>query len=216
MSEQTLPEISLTHGQALVTMWNALAWWRNGEREPEPWLGSYVKYLRRQGCPFAENELGCGAGGNVLYSFDHLMEVGVALLLRASGIAKKDVAEYLAEQRETLRPIYRQAHLERSSGLGKRAVVSTGGMLKYRNDGKHFVDNSQYLEYHNGVFVDLGVEYAGPRLAFTSEPKALGPTDVIKLLSRQRCYFGIIALSQLAEKIVGAAKNVPNIRRGRQ
>lgn len=216
MSEQNVPSFRLTHGQTLHVLWNALAWWKTGGQEPETWLDAYVKYLRREGCPFAESELGCGAGGNVMYGFDHLMELGIALLLRGSGIAKIDVAQYLSAKRNVLRPIYRQAYIERSSGIGCRVLVSVGGTLQYKVDGKHYVDSSQHLEYHEGVFIDLGIEYAGQKLAFTSEPKAIGQTDLIELLRRQRCYFGIIGLSQLAEKIVGATKNVPDIRRGRR
>lgn len=216
MPNQDPPQISLTHGQALIVLWETLSWWRKGSQTPEPWMDSFVKALRLNGCPFDQSELGAGTGFNVVYGFDHLMELGVALLLRGSGIAKLDTARYLAEKRGVLRPIYRQAYAERNSDLGAPTTVSVGGNLEYRDDGQHFITGSQYLEQHSGLFVDLGISYVGSSLAFDANPKALNTSGVIRALTFNRDFTGIIHLSRLAENIVGASRRAPEVRRGRK
>ena len=58
-----LPKLVLTHGQAIWVL--SHMGFRTGDNTSA--FNSYIKYLRRAGLPFAEEELGVGAGRNLMY-----------------------------------------------------------------------------------------------------------------------------------------------------
>jgi hypothetical protein len=194
-----LPNFAITHGQAVWVL--SQMGFRTGDSESA--FNSYVKYLRRSGLPFADEELGVGTGHNVVYRYDHLMELAVALALRAQAILPADIVQVLANLRTKLRPIYRRAYIERESGLGTPCRVKLRGK-------RHFMIT--------GVYLDLNLMYVETGFLLHGEPKALAPADALELFGtahRTQRIRGLIQLSELAEDVVKLAESAPEIRRGR-
>jgi hypothetical protein len=194
-----LPNFGVTHGQAVWVLSNM--GFRTGDSLTA--FNSYIKYLRRGGLPFAKEELGVGAGHNVVYRYDHLMELAVALALRAQAILPSDIVHILADLRTKLRPIYRKAYIERESGLGAPCPFRLSGKRKFMMAG---------------VYLDLNLMYAETGFLLHADPKALGPADAVELFgTRHRAQHvrGPLNLSELAEDIVRMATHAPEIRRGR-
>lgn len=196
----SVPKIAVTHGQAVWALWHLF----DGASMPDQAFNSYVKYLRRAGIPFDSRELGVGAGTNVVYVYEHLMDLAVALFLKSQAILRKDVVEVLAHHRDELRSVYRLAWTERETELGKPVWVRIGVKDKFRL---------------RGVYLDLGLRYVEEGLLTTTGPKALGPAAYIRAAGTQhrRQYFrDPIPLSELAIDIVKLAKAAPEIKRGRR
>ena len=87
--------------------------------DSERTFDAYLKYLRREGLPFAPEEMGVGRGNLLRYRYVHLMEMAVALYLRSQAILPTDVVRVLAGLRAELRPIYERAYIEGRCGLGR-------------------------------------------------------------------------------------------------
>ena len=117
-----VPVFALSHGQALWIL--AHMGFRTGDTPTA--FNAYVMGLRRAGLPFSSDEPRLGAGHNVIYRYEHLMELTVALALRAQAILPRDIVNLLALHRGRLRQIYRRAWTERDSGLGAPETVIPG------------------------------------------------------------------------------------------
>ena len=52
-----------------------------------------------------DDELGVGTGYNLVYCYQHWMELAVALYLRQQAILPRDIVKLLADDRTTLRPM---------------------------------------------------------------------------------------------------------------
>jgi len=195
-----IDRIALTHGQARHVL--AHLDLRAGENDKR--FDAYLKSLRRDGLPFAKDEMGVGAGHNLVYRFEHLMELAVALALRAQAILARDIVAVLARERDVLRPLYRRAWLERESDLGKKHKVTIKGAKPIQA---------------SGVYLDLLMSYDKFGLLRYVEPTLLGPPEAIErfcaqyLLLRPR---PPIPVSQLAIDIVPLAQGAPEIKRGRR
>lgn len=194
------PKFDLSHGQAVFVLQHLF----DGSATSGSAFDSYIKYLRRAGIPFDADELGVGAGTNIVYAYEHLMELAVALFLKSQAILPKDVVQVLANLRKELRPIYQLAWTERDTGLGKPIWVQTGKTRKFRL---------------KGVYLDLQLRYTEGGFLTTTGPSALGPADYIRAVGTQhrRQYFrDPIPLSELAEDVLRLAEAAPEIKRGRQ
>src|SRR5262252_9931671 len=122
MPNHKVPALAVSHGQVLWVLENM--GFRTGDTPTA--FNAYVMGLRRAGLPFADDELGRGPGHNVTYRYEHLMELTVALALRAQAILPRDIVSLLAQHRNRLRQIYRRAWTERDSGLGAPMPVRVG------------------------------------------------------------------------------------------
>src|SRR4051812_32040528 len=109
-----LDSIALSHGQARHVLWQLNG--RPGDTEAA--FDAWLKHLRREGLPFVPEELGRGPGVNVIYRYEHVLELAVAVALRAQAVLPGDLVRLLIGHRAELRPMYRQAYLERDIGLG--------------------------------------------------------------------------------------------------
>src|SRR5271169_1805329 len=118
-----IDRLALSHGQARWVL-SSLGLHAG---EDEQTFDAYIKSLRRDGVPFARDELGVGAGHNLAYRYPHLMELTVALALRTQGVLSRHIVGLLAEYRSILRSHYRRAWLERDKGLGKPRKVAIVG-----------------------------------------------------------------------------------------
>lgn len=193
-------KLPLSHGQAVWVLSNM--GFRTGDSKGA--FNSYIKHLRRAGLPFAKDEVGVGAGRNVTYRFEHLMELAVALALRAQAILPRDVVEILAANRTKLRPIYRKAYAEKDSGLGAPCEVNVTGKQPFNM---------------TGIYLDLALTYAETGFLLQGPLKALGPADAVERFGTAHMFQhvrGFLNLSDLAVDIVRLAAGAPEIRRGRQ
>jgi hypothetical protein len=192
--------LALSHGQA---RW-VLSYLGLHAGEDEPTFDSYIKSLRRDGVPFAPDELGVGAGHNLTYRYSHLMELAVALALRTQGVLSRHIVGLLAQYRSILRSHYRQAWLERDTGFGKpRKVV---------------IDGSTERQF-SGAYLDLSLTYSSYGVLSVIEPRLLDPVQALDyyMAGHQSLYPRTpLPISQFAEDVVRLAEGAPEIKRGRR
>lgn len=196
-TQADLSTLALAHGQVL--------WVLAGGKEPSQELRETVKYLRKLGVPFSKKSLGVGRGSTVIYRFEHLMELSIALLLRGRGMDLRDIALALRHLRSELSPLYFQATAAPKKG--------SGAPVTFRWDGMAEDERPIVVE---GIYVDLGLYLKNGRwhrAMFTP----MGPVEAVralKTMGRDLSYRGFIALSKLARLMLGLAQNAPEIRRG--
>jgi hypothetical protein len=195
-----IDRIGLSHGQA---RWVLIHLGLHAG-EDEPTFNSYIKSLRRDGVPFDPDELGVGAGYNLTYRYSHLMELAVALALRTQGVLSRHIVGLLGQYRSILRSHYRQAWLERDTGLGEpRKVVIDG------NTERRF----------SGAYLDLSLQYTSDGVLVVIEPRLLDPVQALDyyMAGHQSLYpRPPLPISQFAEDVVRLAEDAPAIKRGRR
>ena len=195
-----IDRIGLTHGQAR----RVLSDLGLHAGDDELTFDSYIKSLRRDGVPFAPDELGVGTGHNLKYRYPHLMELAVALALRTQGILSRHIVGLLAHHRSAFRPLYRRAWLERESGLGAPRGVRIDGSAP-----------SQI----SGTYLDLALMYSSSGALVIAEPRLLDPRQALAyfMAHHQSVYpRPPLPVSQYAQDIVHLAENAPEIKRGRR
>lgn len=215
-----IDQLALSHGQA--------RWILQGldlhAGEDDHTFDSYIKSLRRDGVPFARDELGVGAGHNLKYQYVHMMELAVALALRNQAILSRYVVGLLVFYRLTLRALYRQAWLERESERGApRDVI----IPAYTGGGKSvFVSQDlaaralgQRLGPISGTFLDLQLMYGPNGVLDGPPPRLLGPVEALELFMpphRSAYPRAPLPVSWYALMIVRLAKDAPELKRGRR
>ena len=198
-----IDDVALSHGQARCV----LRWLDLSIGEDEQTFDAYIKSLRRDGVPFAPEELGVGAGHNLTYKFVHLMELAVALALRTQGILSRHIVGLLALYRSDLRPLYRRAWVERESKLGAPRDVIIGSDTR-----------PEKLRIW-GTYLDLSLSFTDQGVLVVSKPRLLGPVEALKDFVAPRPMFyprPPLPASQYAQSIVILARNAPEIKRGRR
>jgi len=195
-----IDRLALSHGQARWVL-NNLGLHAG---EDEQTFDSYIKSLRRDGLPFARDELGAGAGHNLAYRYPHLMELTVALALRTQGVLSRHIVGLLAEYRSILRSHYRRAWLERKTALGKpRKVV---------------IDDGTERQF-SGAYLDLSLTYTSYGVLSVIEPRLLDPVKALDyyMAGHDSLYpRPPLPISQYAKNVVGLAEVAPEIKRGRR
>ena len=208
-----LSQIALTHGQA---RW-VLAHFNLASGVDEGAFDALLKSFRRDGLPFDETESGQGPGQNLIYKFENLMEIAVALAFRAQGILQRDFVSLIAKKRSILRPLFRRAYLERSTGLGEaRAILSAP-------DPDHVGDAvtlpPRYLTNISGTYLSLSLNYMPGGQLTSLTCKLLGPEEALEefMADHQNLYpRPPLPISQIASDIVRlSAGPIPEVRRGR-
>ncbi len=193
-----LRAISLSHGQALWVLLHLGL--RAGDADAR--LDSYVKALRQSGIPFASEERPGGAGTNLVYRYEHLMELVLALALRVQGIALADITRLLPATRLAMRPLYHRAWTERASGVGQAVELKLGDKTLLAG----------------GAYLDLGLAYLEYGFLTWGEPRLISPFEAAeRFLGKYSKYRPRlpIDLSQLAEDAVELAQAAPATKRGR-
>lgn len=193
-----VPAIELTHGRA-VWVFTSLGF---SEGISPRTFNYYVKSLRKLGIPFVRGEAGLGADRLARYSYNHMMELGVALSLRVYNILPDPVVTGLIEFRRDLADLYRQAYLEADCGLGTPVRIRTTGHAEF---------------CMSGVYLDLRIRYVRGQILEFGPPRAVSPFDALRLFAASRCAgrpHVPFNLSALALAIIASAGQAPNIRRG--
>ncbi len=184
--------MKLTAGQIAWTLWRPLG---GRPAEPPAKFLARLRYLKNEGVPFSEAELAKGSGHNQIYEFDHLAELAVAIELIDHGVRPADAAALMSYRRNTFRTWFVEAYERRFE--------------------KFFVNHPDF-PLTQGLFIELTVSYSRDKPA-VYEPKLLTPPDATRLVlrsGRQVCSRFIIQLSELLDRTVTRALEVPEMPRG--
>ncbi|MDR3534394.1 MAG: hypothetical protein P4L90_28005 [Rhodopila sp.] len=161
----------------------------------------YIKSLRKLGIPFKWNKGGLGSRKLAHYSYDHLMELSLALLLRVYGWLPDPVISGLVRYRQDLSHIYNRAYTESRIGAGSPTHVHGPNRATFRM---------------TGLYLDLQIHYSGGKLVEFGPPKELTPFEALQAFAvadmSARTHLPL-NLSALSVRVVECAQNVPNIRK---
>jgi hypothetical protein len=197
-SSHEVPDFELTHGRVLWVL-KELGF---AAEVSGTTFNYYIKSLRKLGIPFKRNETGLGSGKLARYSYNHLMELSLALLLRVYGWLPDPVLEGLIQCRKDLYPIYGKAYTEGRIGMGSLIRVYGLNRMAFKM---------------TGIYLDLQIHYSGGRLVTFGPPKALSPFEALQAFATAdvsaRTHLPV-NLSALAIRVVDCAQNAPDIRRG--
>ena len=190
-------EIALSHG-SLVWVLNELGFSGGTSRAT---FNSYIKSLRKLGIPFFTSELGLRPNQPAVYSYEHTMELSVALSMRFYFAIPDLVLQELKRWRPRLYPLYRSALAHRDSGRGAEVPVKAGAAAFTMC----------------GIFLDPLLMFAGGRLIRFGPPTALSPAEALRRFATlpiaDRTSLPI-PLTDLAIEVVRLAAAAPVIRRG--
>lgn len=198
VTSDLVPDIQLSHGRAIWVL-ETLGFGAGGSTLT---FNHYIKSLRKLGVPFAHGKAGTGAGKPVRYSYNHLMELCLALTLRVYGVLPDAVLVGLIRFRRELYELYRRAYLEYATGLGAPVQVTAKGRAEF---------------VMSGVYLDLRIRLGGWRIIEFGPPRAISPFEALRVYSKLdtpgRAHLPF-NLSTLAIALVECAETAPNIRRG--
>lgn len=198
VTSELVPDLHLTHGRAL---WVLQTMGFSAGVTPLT-FNHYIKSLRKLGVPFAHGEARADTGRLVRYSYNHLMELCVALTLRVYGTLPDPVLTGIIQYRHELYEQYRRAYLEYAAGIGGTVKVEAAKRAPFTM---------------NGVYLDLRIRFCGGRTIEFGPPKAVSPFEALRVYAtsdtpgRAHVPFN---LSHLAVRLVQCAGTAPNIRRG--
>ncbi len=114
-----IPDLQLSLGQ--------LAWSLNFGQKPPQHFFDRLSYLRQIGIPFAREKKPSGPGNRLTYSYEDLIECGIALYALDNGMKPKDLKLTLIENRNKCRSDYRMAlELKPEGALNETWVKSRG------------------------------------------------------------------------------------------
>jgi len=193
----SLTEIALTHGRALWVL-RHLGFGQGAEST----FNYYVKSLRKLGVPFAPNESEKWEGRLAFYSYEHLVELSLALTLRTYGILPDAVLGGLIRYRSHLNAIYREAYEQRHR-ITKISI--------------HSSQSHPCIEVL-GVYLDLQMKFCGRQLVSFGPPRLVRPwaalREFVDTFANSRPVLPV-HISALAEQVAELAIRAPRIRRGR-
>lgn len=196
--------LKLSHGQALLVMKDT----RLAENMTETALNSMVKKLRLNEVPFEPDEVGTYQWEEIIYRYEHLVELAIALKMLADGMAFRHVVSLVTKYRKLLRKFYREALLEARSERGADRTII--------NPTPKF---GEYAELNiGGMYLDFKATYNNGFLG-SPGPVLIGPWEAF---GRYMAYydglypFPLIMLSQICERVLKIAEATPPVRRGRR
>lgn len=194
--DREIPEFNLRHGQAV---WVLSQLGFQGTATDSTFY-EYIKSLRKLGLPFPRGEPSLDGSRFVIYRYEHLMELALALSLRVYHGLPDAILVELIRHREGLQELYRQAYRQGAAGLGRPVRVK---------------DPTSSFEV-KGVFLDLQLIYNGGALTGFGPPRLLSPFEAIRLyatsLPTARALLPM-KLSELAENVIATASRAPSPRK---
>jgi len=198
LTSELVPDLQLTHGRSV---WVLRKMGFSAGVSPTT-FNHYIKSLRKLGVPFGPSEIGSGLHRPVYYTFNHMMELALALSLRVYGTLPDPVLKDIVHFRHDLYPLYRRAYLEYATGLGKPITVHTVGRGRFEM---------------RGVYLDLKIRFSRGRTLEFGRPRLLSPFEALQVYARletaSRTHLPL-NLSSLAIVLVECAEAAPNIHRG--
>jgi hypothetical protein len=192
-----LPRFELTHGQ--------VAWALSEGLRPSRRLLDELRYLRQLGVPFETSERGKGRGNPLHYDYDHLLEVGVAQFATRRGLRPREVASFLVENRDALRPIYRQVFCDQpQAAIEEEWVTSRGRMVPFLADELFLRLHDRYSDSSGKIDI-LNQDEVSSILPLGALVERFPGGETRTLLP----------LTRLALQLVAWARCAPEIRPGR-
>lgn len=192
----TVPRLDLTHGQ--------VAWAICDGQPPEQKTTDQLRYLRQLGVPFTEKELGVGRGHRLTYTYDHLIECGVAIWAMRRGIRPRLAAEFLVGDRPRLRKLYREALRQQPEGALDAPWIKSRGKIMPTHSKENFIllhkdflDHSAHIDVMTLEEVVMFNAAMGDMVARTGQ-------DVQPL----------VPLGRVAIQLVAWALEAPEVRTG--
>jgi hypothetical protein len=198
MTSNLVPDLELIHGQALWVL-EALGF---SDGVPDSTFNHYIKSLRKFGVPFNYGDAGTVVGRLVHYSYNHLMELCVALSLRVYGAIPDPVLTGIIQYRRELYDHYRRAYIEFATGLGAPVRVTARGRADFEM---------------SGVYLDLRIRFGGGRALEFGPPRVVSPFEALRIYSRLDTPGRVhlpLNLSTLAINLVECVETAPDIHRG--
>jgi hypothetical protein len=192
----TLPKIGLRHGEALWVL-SSLGFQGNASKST---FYEYIKSLRKLGTPFERGKIGYGRRGLANYSYDHLMELALALTMRVYHTVPDTVLTEMVRYRKTLNRCYRRAYIERLSGFDAPIELEANG---------------RKLLTVRGLFLDLQIDFSGGTLTAFGPPKLLSAQDALFVfVEREVAGRALlpINISLLSERLVATVLQVQAAR----
>jgi hypothetical protein len=192
-------DVGLTHGSA---MW-VLRELGFSQGASDVTFNYYIKSLRKLGIPFSPGQNRHWFGRLARYSFDHLMELSLALTLRVYGALPDSVLEGIVAHRSELKGIYRRAYECRGH------IVTA----HFRDEKSRSVAEVAL----QGLYLDLRIVFSGGRLVSFGPPRALLPHEAVRSLSAEFLTSRAslpVHISHLAEQVVVLSARAPVVHRG--
>ena len=180
-------DIRLSHGAAVWVL-SELGFQGDVTRAT---FNEYMKSLRKLGLPFSR-----ATGHRAFYSFDHLMELSLALSLRVYNTLPDAIVPEIIRHRAALTEAYHRAYLDRAAGEGRR--------LRIRR--------SDCTISLRGLYLDLQIVYRGGRLVSFGPPRLLDPAQALEAFAAgggPSRAFVPIKISALAEQVVELSRRAP-------
>lgn len=185
----------LSFGQVLYAI--------SGSSHPSPVLVDRLRYLRRLGVPFAENE-SQGSGHRMSYTFDHLFECGLAIAAE-DFLKPQEVQQIIGNHRIELRKVGRTtlAHIG-----GEWASILQGYDPGGAHDDRWRIVLTDRHDPEPCTFYLMGM---GDR-----KPGARATKSIHQLPQTARITGRHIALKPLVASLVFRGMQAPETKPGRQ
>jgi hypothetical protein len=198
LTSDLVPDLALTHAQTLWVLENM----GFSAGIPTATFNHYIKSLRKLGTPFAYGKAETRGGRRAYYSYNHLMELCLALSLRVYGAIPDRILAGIIEFREELYALYRRAYIEFATGLGAPIRVTAKGRTEFEM---------------SGVYLDLRIRFGGGRALEFGPPRAVSPFEALRAYARLdtpgRAHLPF-NLSTLAIDLVECAETAPDVHPG--
>ena len=193
----SIPGLRLSLGQLL--------WALNRGQRAEGRLRNEVRYLRQLGVPHAEQTVAQGRGNRIYYTFEDLVEVGVALHAIRRGMKPKDAATLLIAERKDFRKFFRDTWLQLpETALSQDWVKSRGRIATMLAD-------EVFLRLHDRYSSKQGTyELVAPDKAVPLSD-AFGLAEVFSDNEARV----LVPLTKLVVELVAWAREAPEVRPGR-
>jgi hypothetical protein len=191
-----MTDLRFTHGQVVHAIWWTRWHWPFDEGPTKEFMAR-LNYLRSHGVPFPPEAAAPGSGRSLIYGFDELAELALAIELTDRRAAPGDVAKLLVDHREELRAKYREAY--------------------WRRDEKWNLSEEEFGEAQ-GLIIEITLRYTGDVLT-VSRLDLMTPPDVIRRVFAMRhavCSGLFVNISALIDRVIREALEAPVVKRGRR
>jgi hypothetical protein len=191
-----VPELQLSHGQVLWALARGML--------PEQRLIDQVRYLRQLGVPFRPSEQGTGRGNRLRYSYEHLIELGVAIFALRRGLQPREITGFLVGKRKHLRELYRKAFCDQPE------TAVDAGWVKSRGRVVPLLANEIFLRLHDRYSKEPG------RLELLTGDSLVDPGEwfmPVEVYPGEQART-LVPLTRLALELVTWAKEAPELKPG--
>lgn len=190
------PQLNLSFGQ--------LAWSLNFGETPKQYFIDKLNYLSKLGIPFNRDTKKAGSGNRVNYSYEDLMECGVAMYGLSIGLKPKDLKLLLLDRREVYRDAFRRAIINHPESVMREEWV------KYKGRGYKGIINVHdvFLRLH-----DRYSDFSGTIDLISFESSLGNPLDFIETFP-DGINRPLLPLSRLAVQWTAWALEAPEFKTG--